>query len=914
MLELKPYQKAVLADIRRYLNYVAMPMKAGVAFQRYWEEHPAGKVTPQYGTALEPYKHQKLGDVPNVCVKVPTGGGKTFIGCHALATAFDFYAPNRPRTAVWLVPSRTIYDQTLATLRNPEHPYRQALNALFQHNVQILDKNDLLNGINFNEVCVQSQVSIVVLTFQSLRASNKEERKLYQQNGNYLTFTQTLNYTEPPHDQTDETSPMHILRALNPVVIVDESHNAESDLSVDMLGSLNPSFVLDLTATPRNSANVISFTNTYELKKENMVKLPIFVYNQPDKRIVIQSAISFQAQLEGYAAAAEAKGNPYIRPIVLFQAQSKSGKEDIMTFEQVKKDLINDFQLPAEQIAIKTASINELKNHDLLSRDCPIRFIITVNALKEGWDCSFAYILASLADRHSDTDVTQVVGRILRQPYARSHSNSMLNSSYVFTASAQFRATLQRIIDGLKLAGFSERDYKAEDFIEPPAFSTEPLPIGEQSTINFDDPFASLMSPITEEPEKDAFIETGEDVPVYGQKITNVSDTSKVSDTSAPSTTDSTLSVNIETIIAKIEKTALEEQKTYQEQMQAATASNGAIAPEVQQNMKQTEIQPRYADFIHDLFIPQFYIKSNNNILFGNGEYDLLVESKLMTGFSLANEDIKIDFSALDDNIAKVDLDAEHIDHKPIWTFAKDAQKELLLSLIHQPEKRETVVNTFIDKMLKIIGNLYPISDSDIRVYIKRLFQSFLAAQFEDLLEKQAAYASKIKTKILMLSRVHRAQVFDEWLQIGKIALQNGYAFPEKRPLYKVTTADGIRKSLYNKEESMNTWEEDVIGSVANLDNIEFWTRNEAKKSFFVLNGHINHYPDFIALTKNRRVILIETKGDFLDGSDSRAKMALGAQWEKAMRGQGFYFMIFKDKKVEGGFQKADFLRRLAAL
>ena len=76
--------------------------------------------------------------------------------------------------------------------------------------------------------------------------------------------------------------------------------------------------------------------------------------------------------------------------------------------------------IPAEQIAIKTADINELKNADLLSPNCPIRFIITVNALKEGWDCPFAYILASLANRTSQVDVEQIVGRILRLPYTRS--------------------------------------------------------------------------------------------------------------------------------------------------------------------------------------------------------------------------------------------------------------------------------------------------------------------------------------------------------------------------------------------------------------------------------------------------------------------------------------------------------------
>jgi len=63
---------------------------------------------------------------------------------------------------------------------------------------------------------------------------------------------------------------------------------------------------------------------------------------------------------------------------------------------------------------IKTADVNELKGVDLLRPDCPIRYIITINALKEGWDCPFAYILASIANRTSRIEVEQIVGRVLR--------------------------------------------------------------------------------------------------------------------------------------------------------------------------------------------------------------------------------------------------------------------------------------------------------------------------------------------------------------------------------------------------------------------------------------------------------------------------------------------------------------------
>ncbi len=256
---------------------------------------------------------------------------------------------------------------------------------------------------------------------------------------------------------------INVIRSLNPVLIVDESHNAESDLSVDMLKALNPSFILDLTATPRDNSNIISLVPAIELKKEHMVKLPVIVYNHHDKTEVINSALQLQKKLELLAIEQEKAGGRYIRPIILFQAQPKTD-EDNTTFEKLKEQLLR-LKIPEDQIKIKTANIDELKGLDLMSKDCSVRYIITINALKEGWDCPFAYILASLADKSSAVDVEQILGRVLRQPYVMKHSNSLLNVSYVLTASAKFNDTLQNIVKGLQLSGFSEKDYRYKDIM-----------------------------------------------------------------------------------------------------------------------------------------------------------------------------------------------------------------------------------------------------------------------------------------------------------------------------------------------------------------------------------------------------------------------------------------------------------------
>ncbi|WP_332911852.1 DEAD/DEAH box helicase [Algoriphagus boritolerans] len=254
---------------------------------------------------------------------------------------------------------------------------------------------------------MKEQLNIMVFSFDSLKAKNKEDRKVFQENGNLQSFESFL-------EKNDEITLGAVIKYLNPVVVVDESHNAESDLSVDMLKEINPCFILDLTATPRKNSNIISFIDALDLKKENMVKLPVIVYNHQDKTEVINSSLQLQRRLEKQALDEEKNGGKYIRPIVLFQAQPRNA-DDNTTFEKLKEKLI-ELKIPEEQIKIKTANLNELKNIDLMSRDCEVRFIITVNALKEGWDCPFAYILASLADKSSAVDVEQILGRVLRQP------------------------------------------------------------------------------------------------------------------------------------------------------------------------------------------------------------------------------------------------------------------------------------------------------------------------------------------------------------------------------------------------------------------------------------------------------------------------------------------------------------------
>lgn len=458
-MELKPYQQDVLDDLELYLEYVQEDHDYAQAFNRLWEDK-IGAYNPVTGDGMRPYKNNVSGAV-HACIKVPTAGGKTFIAVNALRTIFNAFDTNKPKAVVWLVPWRNLLDQAYDALSDPDHPYRQKLNSLFNHRVGVYKKDDLLQGANFNPTVVEEQISIFVMSFASLRARRKEDRKVFEENGQLASFADSSALGDHILDGTDETALINVIRKLNPVVILDESHNAETDLSVEMLKDLRPSFILDLTATPKDNSNIISTASAMALKHEHMVKLPVIVYNHHDKTEVVNSALHLQNKLERLAKQEHKEGGKYIRPIVLFQAQADRD-DDSTTFTKIKEQLL-ELKIPEEQIAIKTANINDLDGVDLMSKDCPVRYIITINALKEGWDCPFAYILASLANRSSAVDVEQILGRVLRQPGVIKHNSPLLNLSYVLTASNQFAETLDNIVGALQASGFSKRDYRQKD-------------------------------------------------------------------------------------------------------------------------------------------------------------------------------------------------------------------------------------------------------------------------------------------------------------------------------------------------------------------------------------------------------------------------------------------------------------------
>ena len=853
-MELKNYQRRVLRDLDAYLACLNEPRATlADAFRKFWL---AQGVAVGMG-AVAPYKNILPG-TPHVCFKVPTGGGKTYLACCAVFPIVKAICQNRPQVVVWLVPSNSILDQTVQALQDKDHPYRHRLDVDFQSRVEVCTKDELLNGQNFNPTSVREQLTVCVLSYDSLRSAKKDGRLVYRENSALADFA-THYPSAHAVDGADDTALIQALNGLNPIVIVDESHNAESELSVEMLNNLDPSFVLDLTATPKTNSNIISFVDARALKEENMVKLPVIVYNRNNHEDVLLDAITLRNELEEAAQGEITASGRYIRPIILFQAQPKDRDQD-KTFARIKENLL-DIGIPSEQIAIKTADINELRGVDLKSPTCQIRYIITINALKEGWDCPFAYVLATLANKTSSVDVEQILGRVLRLPHAQRNTAKLLNMAYVLTCSNDFRDTLEQIVKGLNRAGFTRRDCLVQDAPVPP-----PQPVTEQIMLGSDTQDAEEYPDINLDAVK-------LELERRAAGGTDLHDTDTV---------------------REMEAFAQQQGDAYEAGMK--NLADLPLPEEVIEKMPHYAIQPQFREILSTLVLPQFYRHTAESLLLA-GEDIKLSKEALTKGFHLAEQDAHIDFTSAGLQVAEVDIqDSGEAVPKHRYLSARDS-KAFRDAITTAPSAKKTGIAAY--QICSILDKDDTLVAGDLRRYVERVVQTMSDEELDALQHSVPAFAHKIKEKIETLQAAYRQKQFDEMLETGSIVCQAGlgYTFPEI--IMPVKATENLVKTLYEAEAGdMNDFEYEAIQQIASLDNVAWWHRVIERRGF-CLNGAITHYPDFVLYTKSGTIILIETKGDHLINDETKQKLHLGRAWQHQL-GQKFkYLMVFRSAELQ---------------
>ncbi|CCN74876.1 Type III restriction enzyme, res subunit [Vibrio nigripulchritudo SO65] len=529
-MELKDYQNGVLDKLDYYLKKLADTKEEAedfVAFQKMkgkearltdyakdtWEalvqerridllKDKSGHLVPApYVTRFDGLERP----IPNVCLKVPTGGGKTLLGVAAVERLQTDLFTQQTGMVLWVVPSDAIYKQTWKQLANREHPYRQMLERASGGRVKMLEKNDAFTKRDTDE-----NLCVMLLMLQSSARQSKETLRMFRDSGRFTTFfpiedditaneallssIRNLDCNDlsdygwqegiAPGSVSVKQSLGNVLRMVRPVIIVDEGHKAYSETARETLCGFNPKFVLELSATPnangKHHSNVLVNVSGQALKDEQMIKLPINLINEDKSewKHTLSLAHAKLAELEKDAGQLQNETGRYIRPIMLIRVE-RTGKDQrdsaFVHAEDAREYLIEKLGVNENEIRLKTSDKDELGDDDLLSEMCPVKFIITKDALREGWDCPFAYVLTVLSKMTAKTAITQMIGRVLRQPHARLTQQPSLDECYVYTFDQDVMEAVAGVKQGLEEEGMGDvaNQVKATEANKPAAVASK---------------------------------------------------------------------------------------------------------------------------------------------------------------------------------------------------------------------------------------------------------------------------------------------------------------------------------------------------------------------------------------------------------------------------------------------------------
>jgi type III restriction enzyme len=864
MLQLKGYQEKALESLRLYLRACDDMKDASLAFYKV-TENLWGQGMP-YRAIKEP---SELADIPYVCLRLPTGGGKTLLACHVLGVANREYLRAANSLVLWLVPSNAIREQTINALRDASHPYRQALEATLG-NVTVMDVSEALY---VQAGTLLGSTVIIVATLQAFRVEEKEGRKVYESAGalqHHFTNLPSEIAKMLDHDEKGNTpySLANVMRIHRPLVIVDEAHNARTGLSFDTLARFRPSAIIEFTATPdkdKNPSNVLHSVSAMELKAENMIKLPIRLETQTDWQSLFGDAIAQRVELEKSSRTERQKTGDYIRPIMLIQAQPKREGRDTLTVEVIEKSLVEDHHIPENQIARATGEDRGLEGIDLADEKCEIRYVITVQALREGWDCPFAYVLCSVAEQRSMGAVEQILGRILRLPYCKPKEEKALDKAYAFVASANFAEAAGALVDALVENGFNKQE--AEDFIKPMEAKQTSLgsifdqPALPSKTVSFKEvpPVSKLSPELQSKIEIDPKNKT-----ITFKNVLSREESDELKDSiKSPKVRES-----VETEIQEYKRAAL---AVFQ-----SPAEKGVL-----------------------FRVPVLCIKKGQQLELFEEEH-LLADGWDLNAFDAVLTDQE--FGALTHEggeFGEIDINKEgQIGNK----FIPELNRQLQLleavenwsdaQLIHWIDRNlsfnELTAQEKEKYLAKMIGNLLDVRAMGLSQLVRKKF----------LLRKIAE--NKIKGfRTEARGRIYQKMLFDEPSSKIVVSPERCFNYPaDQYPARTVCPASSFfRKHYYPKVGELEDRGEEFLCAqlLDQMEEVEFWVRNlerQSEFSFWLQTATDKFYPDFVCKLKDGRFLVVEYKGaDRWSNDDSKEKRRLGELWALKSNGQCLFIM-----------------------
>jgi len=882
----KEYQDQVLESVKAYFQACHEFTNASTAFyvttERLWGKGHTYNSLNGFAT-----------DMPYFCLRVPTGGGKTWLASKSVSLVNKYFLRVSQSVILWLVPSKTIREQTISALKNKQHPFASALREAGEITVM-----DIEEAKNITRSTLLTSTVVIVATRQAFQVEEEESRKVYQNNGALMHHFEHLTVEQKSelltdgegNDLTIPNSLANVLRLHRPFVIVDEAHNSRTELAFDMLARFNPSGIMELTATPdtvRTPTNVLHSVSAAELKAEEMIKLPIVLETESNWQQCLSYAIKKREDLEYIALEEQRQGSEYLRPIVLIQAEAKSKVRETLDIYTVLNELETNQNIPREQIALATGDEKELEEiaakypKGILDPGCKIKYVITQKALAEGWDCPFAYILVSMASVQSSTAVEQLLGRILRQPNASHRYSEPLNQSYAYVVSRNFSDTAAALRDSLvEGAGFETKE--ANEFVKAGT--------GEQARLDFGNSNVNVKPVIIHLTEKPNLKSVTPDI----KKKVEWNNKTKELTIITPLTKEETV---------ELTKTVSQPESVQQIEIGAETSRQSI------------EYFQTPAELGKEFKVPLL-------ALLTQGELQLFDDPEVLEyPWNLTTVDAKVlhdDISILNSAYTSNDfgtLDIDESKGKVKVTFLPKLQRDL--GLVYKPENWDEVkLATWLCKN---------ILEESLTHNTK---QNFVLAWLNDLLTKDGFDLARANTQKYIIRQLIEKRInilrkdavnhaYQNFLfgndELHKIAISNEqeYQFNFHPNIYAPSRDDNgeygyyaFKKHYYGRIGAFDSGEEFAcacwLDQQAVKGKIEFWVRNLVRKegcSFYLQKGDGRFYPDFVCKLPDGKSLVVEYKGaDKWEAA--RDDRQIGELWANLSEGQCKFIMI-RDKRFD---------------
>ncbi len=879
MFTLKDYQTRALKALENFLTAA----RGGSLEEAFLQAQRDQKVK-------EPilYRPHGFGEMPYICLRLPTGGGKTVLASYSVSVVQKAYLEQDYPIVLWLVPTNTIREQTLSALKTVGHPYRKALEDEFGlDRLRVFDVGEVTQ---IRRQDIGRKALVIVGTLAALRVEDTSGRKVYV---HHEDFEAHFVGKTDPDGQLERVSEKdlqenglrredigkikasfaNLLALHKPLVIMDEAHNARTKLTFDTLKRLHPACIVEFTATPDTSvtsaSNILYRCSASELKDEHMIKLPIVLTEHKDWQAAVRDAVLTGKKLN-LAAQHE---SDFVRPIVLFQADAKNGDVPV---EVLKAHLLEQLHVDEREIAIATGKQRELDGLNLFSPGCPIKYIITIEALKEGWDCSFAYVFCSVKDVKSSKDAEQLLGRVLRMPYAQRRKHEALNAAYAHLASPDFSAVAKQLTDKLIDMGFE------------PLEAASSITKGDTPQIDiFDDagPIqrteSSLRLELTTPPELTP--ETSANVVITP-------------------TANNTFSVEIKGEVSSETKTQLLKAVTGKEKQY--------LSAQIEQHNLRI-VANRAPSLNGKTFapLPQLFVKQgdlwnlldSDEFLNWRKEWSLLDFPAELPGF-------KLEQTA---DTFEVDMDGKKLSYRHIdqnsaynndWVDGGFTENDLLFWL--EPQVRQiglipAQLRAFLGRLISYLTQRRGLPLTGL-IRCKYILARAVRELIEDYRQQAATQGfnyALFEDDELMETRFDKVHEFFP-----------GY-YPARPPFYEGRYQ--ILKHFYPQIEDLKESGEEFecAKAIDSHPKVRYWIRNlvdRGSASFYLPLAKGRFYPDFIVELMDGRRMVIEYKGQHLI-LESGDKERIGELWARKSGGSCLFLMAVK-KDVQGRnvFQQID--------